>query len=198
MAGFTALYDACVLYPAPLRDLLMHLAMTDLFRARWTDRIHDEWIRNVLTKRPDLKQEQLERTRRLMNAHVLDCLVTGYESLIDGLTLPDPNDRHVLAAAIRVGADVIVTYNLDDFPDKILDPLGIEPQHPDIFVTHLLDLDVPAVCAAARRHRQSLKKPPKTVDEFFGDSRPSVIITNRCQATGICGAFVVYALWPVI
>jgi len=88
MASFTALYDACVLYPAPLRDLLMHLAMTDLFRARWTDQIHDEWIRNVLANRPDLKRKQLERTRRLMNAHVLDCLVTGCENLIDGLRCP--------------------------------------------------------------------------------------------------------------
>jgi predicted nucleic acid-binding protein len=167
MASFTALYDACVLYPAPLRDLLMHLAMTDLFRAQWTDQIHDEWIRGVLAKRPDLKREQLERTRQLMNAHVLDCLVTGYENLIDGLALPDPNDRHVLAAAIRAGADVIVTYNLDDFPKQVLDPLGIEAQHPDVFVTHLLDLDGPAVCAAARRQRQSLRNPPKTVEEFL-------------------------------
>jgi len=119
MASFTALYDACVLYPAPLRDLLMHLAMTDLFRARWTDQIHDEWIRNVLANRPDLNRKQLERTRRLMNAHVLDCLVTGYENLIDGLTLPDPNDRHVLAAAVSADADVIVTYNLGDFPTVI-------------------------------------------------------------------------------
>jgi predicted nucleic acid-binding protein len=167
MASFTALYDACVLYPAPLRDLLMHLAMTDLFRARWTDQIHDEWIRNVLTNRPDLKRDQLERTRQLMNAHVLDCLVTGYENLIDGSALPDPDDRHVLAAAIRAGADVIVTYNLDDFPKRILDPLGIEAQHPDMFVARLLDLDAPAICAAARRQRQSLRNPPKTVDEFL-------------------------------
>ena len=167
MASFTALFDACVLYPAPLRDLLMHLAMTDLFHARWTDQIHDEWIRNVLANRSDLKREQLERTRRLMNAHVLDCLVTGYENLIDGLALPDPNDRHVLAAAIRAGADVIVTYNLNDFPKRVLDPLGIEAQHPDVFVTHLLDLDGSAVCAAAQRQRQSLRNPPKTIDEFL-------------------------------
>ena len=79
----------------------MHLAMTGLFRARWTDQIHDEWIRNVLANRPDLKAEQLKRTRELMDAHALDCLVTGYEKLIAGLTLPDPDDRHVLAAAIR-------------------------------------------------------------------------------------------------
>ncbi len=167
MATFTVLYDACVLYPAPLRDLLMHLAMTDLFRARWTDKIHDEWIRNVLANRPDLRREQLERTRRLMNSHLLDCVVNGYEYLIDRLKLPDPDDRHVLAAAIRAGADVIVTVNLDDFPVKALRPHGIEPQHPDAFVSHLLDLDAPAVLAAARRQRQSLKSPPTTVDQFL-------------------------------
>jgi hypothetical protein len=167
MAGFTALYDACVLYPAPLRDLLMHLAMTGLFRARWTDRIHDEWISGVLANRPDLRRQHLDRTRQLMNAHVLDCLVTGYENLIDKLALPDADDRHVLAAAIRANADVIVTYNLSDFPRQVLAQLEIEAEHPDIFVTRLLDVDSPAVCAAVRRQRHSLKNPPKTVDEFL-------------------------------
>ena len=74
MANVIALYDSCVLYSAPLRDLLMHLALTDLYQAKWTDAIHDEWIRNVLANRPDLKLQQLERTRDLMNSHVLDCL----------------------------------------------------------------------------------------------------------------------------
>jgi len=87
---FTVIYDACVLYPAPLRDLLMHLALSDLYRARWSDRIHDEWMRNVLASRPDLTQEQLNRTRRLMNAHVRDCLVAGFEYLIPAIELPDP------------------------------------------------------------------------------------------------------------
>jgi predicted nucleic acid-binding protein len=167
MATFTALYDACVLYPAPLRDLLMHLAMSDLFRARWTDQIHDEWIRSVLADRPDLKPEQLERTRTLMNAHVLDCLVTGFEPLIEGLRLPDPDDRHVLAAAIRTRASVIVTFNLGDFPRKILEPLGVEAQHPDEFIRHLIDLNPGAVCAAAKRQRANLQNPPRTVEEFL-------------------------------
>lgn len=167
METLTALYDACVLYPAPLRDLLMHLALTDTFRARWTDQIHEEWIRGLLAKRPDLTREQLERTRRLMNAHVRDCLVTGYESLIAGLELPDAEDRHVLAAAIHSGADVIVTFNKADFPAKKLRPFGMEAQHPDDFIIHLLDLDAEAVCAAARRHRESLRKPPKTAAEYL-------------------------------
>ena len=102
-----------------------------------------------------------------MNAHVLDCLVTGYEPLIEDLALPDPDDRHVLAAAIHARAVVIVTYNLTDFPGKVLNPLGIEAQHPDAFVSRLLDLDAPAVCAAIRRQRLSLKKPQKTVEEIL-------------------------------
>lgn len=100
MANFTAIYDACVLYPAPLRDFLLRLAMTELFRARWSDHIHGEWMNGVVRNRPDIPIEQLDRTRKLMNQAVPDCLVTGYEELMDSLQLPDPNDRHVLAAAI--------------------------------------------------------------------------------------------------
>jgi PIN domain len=167
MSNFTAVYDSCILYPAPLRDLLMHLAVTDLFRARWTDAIHEEWIRNVLKDRPDLTREKLERTRNLMNAHVRDGLVGGFESLIPSLMLPDPDDRHVLAAAIRCGADVIVTFNLKHFPHEALEPLGIEAQHPDDFLTCQLDLAENIVCAAVKRHRESLKKPPRTVEEYL-------------------------------
>jgi hypothetical protein len=167
MTRFTALYDACVLYPAPLRDLLMRVALTDLFRARWTDRIHDEWVNNLLQDRPDLNRDQLERTRELMNAHVRDSLVTGYEGLVEGLDLPDPDDRHVLAAAIRTRASVIVTFNVGDFPEAVLDPLGIEAQHPDEFLTHLLDLAPGAVWAAVKRQRAALKNPPKTVEELL-------------------------------
>jgi hypothetical protein len=167
VAALTALFDACVLYPAPLRDLLMHLALTDLFQARWTNAIHEEWMRNVLADRPDLRRDQLERTRDLMNAHVEYCLVEGYETLIPGLTLPDPDDRHVLAAAIRAGATVLVTFNLSDFPPEVLQPLGIEAQHPDDFIGHFLDVSPGTVCAAAKRQRESLKNPPKTVEEYL-------------------------------
>lgn len=85
MTQFTVVYDACVLYPAALRDFLMHLAMTNLFRARWSEMIHDEWTHSVLEDRPDLQPSQLARTRQLMDAHVLDSVVTGFESLIPSL-----------------------------------------------------------------------------------------------------------------
>lgn len=167
MSNFTVVYDACVLYPAPLRSFLMYLAVTDLFRARWSDSIHDEWMRNVLADRSDIRPEQLQRTRTLMDAHVRGCLVTGYEPLIESITLPDPGDRHVLAVAIRAGADLIVTFNLKDFPSSVLGPLGIEAQHPDDFLSFQLDLAPNIVCSAAKKHRSSLKNPPHSVDEYL-------------------------------
>ncbi len=167
MSYFTALYDANVLYPAPLRDLLMHLAMTGLFRAKWTNEIHDEWIRNVLKDREDLTREQLERTRDLMNEHVLDCVVVNYESLIPSLTLPDEDDRHVLAAAIRCKADVIVTFNQKDFPHSELRKYDIQPQHPDEIIHNMFDLNAIAITEAVKRQRANLRNPPVDVEDFL-------------------------------
>jgi hypothetical protein len=121
----------------------------------------------LLRNRPDLTREKLERTRILMDKHAEDALVTGYEDLIEGLRLPDPNDWHVLAAAIRGCADVIVTRNVRDFPADVLRPFGIEAQHPDEFVVHLLDLAPGLVVDAARLHRESLKNPAKTAEEYL-------------------------------
>jgi hypothetical protein len=167
ISNFTVLYDACVLYPAPLRDLLMQLALSDLFRARWTDQIHDEWIRNVLNNRPDLRLDQLNRTKDLMNSHVRDSLVTGYEYLIPSLQLPDLDDRHVLAAAIAGGADTVVTFNLKDFPKVVLDEYEVTAQHPDDFIADLIDWRPQVVMAAVEICRKRLRNPPKSVDEYF-------------------------------
>jgi len=167
MSDITVVYDACVLYPAPLRSFLMYLAMTDLYRARWTNDIHEEWMRSVQKGYPDFTRQQAERIRDLMNAHVLDCIVTGYETLIPSLTLPDPDDRHVLAAAIHCEAQIIVTFNLKDFPVDALKPYHIQARHPDDFLRHQLALAPNIVCAAARRQRQSLKNPPMNVDTYL-------------------------------
>ncbi|WP_259640254.1 PIN domain-containing protein [Pseudomonas syringae group genomosp. 3] len=126
---FTAFYDANVLYPAPLRDFLMHLALTGVYRARWSSQIHDEWKRNLLINRPELTREQLDRTSALMDKAVPDGLVSDYQSLIEGLKLPDADDRHVLVAAIKCNASVIVTFNLKDFPKDVLDTFDMEPLH---------------------------------------------------------------------
>jgi PIN domain len=161
------LFDACVLYPAPLRDLLMWLAVSDLFQARWTDRIHDEWTRNVLANRPDITAASLARCRALMDEHVPDCLITGYEPLIPTFTLPDSDDRHVLAAAVHGGATSIVTFNVNDFPASVLGQYNIEAIHPDEFVVRLLDESPEAVLEAARRQRAGLRRPPKTAAEYL-------------------------------
>ncbi len=145
----------------------MRLALTDLYRARWSDQIHEEWMTAVLRNRPDLPRAQLERTRSLMNAHVRDALVDGHQPLIPALELPDPDDRHVLAAAIKCGADLILTFNLDDFPEQALSIYGLGACHPDLFLVDQLNLDAERVCMAIRQHRSSLKNPPKTFAEYL-------------------------------
>jgi len=166
VATLTALLDACVLYPQTLRDLLLNLARTDLFRARWTDLINDEWTRRLLEKKAG-KADSVVRTRALVNQSVENCLISDYEAIIPTLQLPDPDDRHVLAAAIVGQADLIITLNLDDFPPEELEPFGIEAQHPDTFVAHLIGLDQEAVCAAIRRMRERYKNPPMTAAEYL-------------------------------
>ena len=135
-----ALLDANVLYPVPLRDLLLQLTTAKVFRARWTSAIHKEWIRAATANRPDIDPAKWTLLRNLMNAPAEDCLITGYEPLIDVVTLPDPNDRHVMAAAIKGRADVIVTFNLKDYPADVLETYDLEAQHPDVFLRHLIDL----------------------------------------------------------
>lgn len=164
---FTVIFDACVLYPNTLRSLLMYLALTDLVRARWTETIQEEWIRNVLRDYKDIPRERLETTLTLMNQNVREGLVYGFEALIPALNLPDPDDRHVFAAAIHANAGAIITFNLKDFPDDLLKPFGIRAQHPDEFIAELIELDTATVCAAVRTHRTSLKNPPKTQTEFL-------------------------------
>jgi hypothetical protein len=163
----TALYDANILYPAPLRDLFVRVAQAGLVRARWTAHIHDEWIRSLLKDNPRLSPERLARTRALINEAVRDCLVTGYEPLISSLSLPDADDRHVLAAAVHTRAQVIVTFNVSDFPAEALSAFDIEVCHPDDFLVYLLDLAPGAVCIAIKRQRQALRSPSKSADELL-------------------------------
>jgi hypothetical protein len=125
-------------------------------------------VRNVLKGNPLLSANGLARTRSLMNEAVRDCLVTGYEDLIESLSLPDPNDRHVLAAAIRADAEVVVTFNLKDFPPSALSSYGIEAQHPDDFLLGLFDAAPGPFCAAVKRQREGLRNPPKSAEELLG------------------------------
>ena len=170
-------YDACVLYPAPVRDMLMEIAISDLVRAKWTDRIHQEWMSSLVKDRPDI-EERIHQTRKLMDAAIPDALVRHYETLIDGITLPDPRDRHVLAAAIKCGAQIIVTANLKDFPQEYLSTYGVEALHPDEFIEHQFGLNQGAVIACAKRIRARLKNPEKSADEYL-----EILASSRLPVT---------------
>lgn len=162
----------------------MWLGLSGRFRARWTAQIHAEWKRNLLKNRPDLSSEQVDRTSSLMDQAIPGCLVTEYEGIIGGLSLPDPDDRHVLAAAIRSNAAVIVTFNEKDFPAEVLKSYGIEAQHPDLFVENLFDLDQAAVVAAAQRQRAQLKNPPMIVEQYLEVLlRQGLVQTTKSLAT---------------
>lgn len=160
--AFTALYDACVLFPAPVRDLLLHLAVTDQFRARWTDAIHEEWIRAVLNSRPDLSRKRLERTRRSMDAHVRDALITDFEDLIPTLTLPDPDDRHVLAAAIRGRA-------AEGLLQSKPSPLSLDQPRLNVFLAYAARLNW-RYCAMGRPRQLSRRRMPSALSIYFSYS----------------------------
>lgn len=162
-----ALLDACVLYSAPLRDLLVRLASAGVIRGRWSTPILDECFRSLLDKRPDLAAAALERTRKLMIDAVPDCMVTGFEGLIPRLDLPDPGDRHVLAAAICGGADAIVTLNLADFPRAALAPYGIDALHPDELLVELLETSAGPVAQVVTEQAVALKRPQRTVRDLL-------------------------------
>lgn len=165
--AFVVLYDANVLYPSTLRDLLIRLAQAGRVQAKWTDQILDEVFDNLTANRPDLDPKKLARTRELMNRAVRDCLVTGYEPLVNALDLPDPDDRHVLAAAIKARAQVIVTNNLKDFPSAALEPWDMEAKSPDSFILDQIDLSREAVYGAVQRIADSREHPPATFSDVL-------------------------------
>ncbi len=164
---FTVVYDANVLHPASLRDLLIRLACTGLYRAKWTHAILDEMTTSVIRANPQLDPARLERTRQLMIRAVTDCIVTGYEPLIEAVELPDQNDRHVVAAAIRCRAQTIITNNLQDFPDSVLDQFDIKAQSPDHFVYHLLKTTYAEVVHTITRQAAALRKPPQSYNQLL-------------------------------
>jgi len=166
MMPVVALLDANVLYPALLRDLLLQLAFDGLFQARWSADIDNEWKRNLLSDRPELAA-QIELTQAMMRRAIPAALVTGYATRIPSLSLPDPDDRHVLAAAITAEADVIVTFNLKDFPATALSPFGLEGQHPDAFLKYLITIAPSRVLASVRDCLVRLTRPPITPASYL-------------------------------
>ncbi len=185
--AFVVVFDACALYPGPLRDLMLRIAASGIVRARWSDLILDECFAAILENRPDLKPEALSRTRQLMNDAVRDARVTGFEDLIEGLKLPDPKDRHVLAAAIRAGAQAIVTFNLRDFPADALAPFGVEAKHPDDFVLETIGLAPGAVTNILHEQTACLKNPPRTVADVLDTLRDNGLARSAARLRQFLG-----------
>ncbi len=159
---------ANVLYGQYIRNFLMYLAQTRIVRFRWTETILDECFENLKSNRPDLDPSRIEKTKRLMMTNVVDdVIVTGFEGLIDTLELPDPDDRHVLAAAIMCHAQTIMTFNRRDFPPTVLEPLGIKAVRPDEVVLDLIELDPIRVQRALLGLHTSLKKPPMAIEHLL-------------------------------
>jgi hypothetical protein len=164
-----------------MRDILLQLAVTDLFRAKWTAEIHREWIEALLRNEPGRDRAVLERTRHLMNRSVRDCLVMGYEALVPQLELPDPDDRHVLAAAIVGRCDMIVTQNLRDFPERALSLYHVEAQHPDTFLCNQLDLAPGLFCGAIRKVRARLKNPPYSAQDYLAILKQAGLVATASE-----------------
>jgi hypothetical protein len=170
MSNFAAVLDANVLYSYPLTSVLLELAEMRLFRPIWSEEIHAEWMRNLRKNRPDIDPDKIERRRRLMDKALPDARVTGHEMLmpaLDGLDLPDPDDRHVIAAAIRGKAQVIVTFNERDFPAEVLGVFDICAQHPDTFLRHLIDLAPIPVLHRVTTMVGEYTNPPTAVADFI-------------------------------
>lgn len=166
MSRPVALLDANVLYPARLRDLLIRLDIAGLYQARWSEQILDECFRNIIENRPDLPTDRLARTRQHMNAALPAAMVDGFEELIADQDLPDPDDHHVLAAALKAGAGFLVTSNLDDFPaDKV--PTRIVVLSPDDFVMRLVTEDLDSVADVVDAQAADLTNPPMTTNELL-------------------------------
>lgn len=161
-----AVYDACVLYPFHLRNVLIQCAFDGLVEARWTDNIHDEWIRNLAANTHALPMERLKATRDKMKAVLPEADVSNYRHLVPDLNLPDPDDRHVLAAAIAGKASIIVTWNLKDFPARDLLPHGVTSQSPDDFLTALHAAFPDALISSVKSARRNLRKTTPSVEAF--------------------------------
>jgi predicted nucleic acid-binding protein len=169
ISTFTAFIDANVFYGARLRSLVLFVAQSKLYRARWTERVNDEWIDAVVkkAKRPSITKEALQSTRDDMNKAILDCLVENYQHIEVGLQLPDPKDKHILAAAIHCHASTIITFNLTDFPNDYLSQFNIHATHPDQFLVDAYHISQDDFIEAVRRDFSHYKYPPLTFSEYI-------------------------------
>jgi predicted nucleic acid-binding protein len=174
MARFAAFLDANILYSMTHTDLILETARTGVFRALWSEDVHREWTTKLVEAGRD--PQKIEQRRMAMDAAIQDALVTGYEPHTSSIVLPDPDDRHVLAAAIVGCANVIVTRNLKDFPEDAVAPYGIEVQHPDTFLIHQRGLNEQLFLQCVRRVRRRMRKPELTPDEYLEKLRRAELV----------------------
>jgi len=177
---FTAVLDANVLYPALVRDVLLSLAYAGLYRARWTAKITEEWSEHLIGRFPG-KRVKIKATVRCMNEEFPEAIVECYEPLVDALDLPDPNDRHVLAAAVKDGAHLIVTENLREFPPEILVPLDIEARTADDFIVNTIQLHEAEAVAAIRDMRAKYEAPPVSANELISRLVKAGLVTTAAE-----------------
>ena len=172
--------DACVLYPAPLRDILLHFYRQNLYQGRWSAEIHEEWTRNLIHNRPDLTAKNIHKVQRLMDDTFPDAVVANSEENKSGIQLPDSADIHVLATAIESKADYIITYNLRDFPEEELKKYKIKAIHPDDFLTECINKNPDAAIIAFKNQVKFLKNPklsPRQVLEYLRKNKLSQTVT---------------------
>ena len=178
-----AIFDACILYPFHLRNIVVQAAVDRLVEARWTDEIHDEWIRNVAAGALAVPIERLQNTRRLMNEAVPTATISGYEDHVPAVNLPDPKDRHVVAAGIAACASIILTWNLRHFPAKELKKFGLRRETPDAVLAELYDKIPELTISSLANARRNLNKTPVSASDFVNilDGQKLIQLAKRAQ-----------------
>lgn len=178
---YLALLDANVLHPAFLRGAMLWFADERLFRPAWSGTILEEWRRSLKKRHPDILDEKLDAQQALMNDQFPDAEVTGYEPLVGALSLPDDNDRHVLAAAIIGKCNGIITANLKDFPAETVQAFKTEVIHPDDFIVNIVDLHPGRALAACKRHRAAMSKSKPSADEYLDRFRACGLVQAHAR-----------------
>lgn len=159
---FIAMLDTNVIYPVIVRDILFWFAHYDMYTPKWSKQIFDEW--QSVMERKGVPANEAKRRIEKANMAFPNALVENYEPLVETLTLPDPNDRHVLAAAIKINANLIVTNNLKDFPTDYLDTFDLKAKSVDDFLTDIIDLNQELALKAFKEMVIHKKNPD--LDEF--------------------------------
>jgi len=160
---FTCVLDTNVIIPIEVRDLLFWFAHDDLYTPKWSKHIFDEW--EEVMRRKNVSESEIRKRIGWANQAFPDAMVENYEALIEGLTLPDEKDRHVLAAAIKTNANMIVTNNLKDFPEEYLGTFGLSAKNADDFLTETIDLNQEIAVNSFRKLVMNRRNPD--LDEYM-------------------------------